>query len=134
MSTNAGLQIKEVKISKGAVLAIDAFMKAPIGPAKILKLDAAKEALKQDRVNNRRLDPLHEYGVEDLWYRVWQIDKSWIDNYLGNLEQLINSTDNKKALSAILSLLPYNSGNEYKDRVGKLDELIHEKKSRKKSV
>ncbi len=125
---------KRTAIEKGVVVlsneakkAIDDFMHEQIGPLKVQKMDIAKKALLDDQAANNRVDTFQEYGVHELWYRIWQKEKNWIKRYIVKLEKAAIATKTKKELDILTILIPYSAGSEYKERIDKLDDFIREK-------
>lgn len=107
--------------------AIRDFMDEPIGFKKILKLDILERVLKEFRERNNLHDPSLNYGIADVWYRVWLHDESWIEKYLDELELRVNAANSKAELGMLWSLLPYKSGNNFKEKIDKLYSTIYQK-------
>lgn len=127
-TTNRKAVEKEpVILSNESKKAIDDFMHEQIGPLKVQKMDIAKNALLSDQIANHRVDTFQEYGIHELWYRIWQKEKGWIKKYIVKLEKAAIAAKTKKELDILTILIPYSAGSEYKERVNKLDDFIHEK-------
>ncbi len=118
---NVGLIIPEIES------AIEDFMDEPIGFKKILQLDILERVLKEFREKNNLHDPSLNYGIADVWYRIWLHDESWIEKYLHELEVRIDAANSKAELGMLWSLLPYKSGNNFKDQIDKLNAIIYQK-------
>lgn len=110
--------------------AIKDFMEEPIGFKKILYLDKLEQMLKESKEKDSSHNPFLEFGISEVWFRIWQHDESWIEEYLDELESRITATNSKSELAMLYGLLPYSSGNKFKEKIDNLNSMIYKKMQR----
>lgn len=115
------------KSNKATQKAIKDFINEPIGFMKVLKLDHLEQVLNKNIERLNQKDRFINYGISDVWSIIWQQNKTWVENYLDELEKAINSTTNKAELGMLYGLIPYNSISDPDNRIEKLNLIIYTK-------